>query len=203
MVEMNSSLHQHTSDVRTNVPQWMPMECLDLMSLWISTACAGSTCWGLMNHLLTHTTLVICSDVCEEVCCFCSSVLRTQKHLVDRHNMGDWVSTMCAGIRIQNPWTSCCRQNIYNIPVMSKWISIACRLLTQLLTGTTSITLQWHLNQFLLLLVGLGVEDWLHLYSRAAETHSPSLPNGEKSIWESQDQIRLAPKRTWMWTQKS
>ena len=46
-----------------------------------------------MNHLLTHTTLVICSDVGEEVCCFCSSVLRTQKHLVDRHNMGNTAVT--------------------------------------------------------------------------------------------------------------
>ena len=42
-----------------------------------------------MNHLLTHATLVICSDVGEEVCCFRSSVLRTPKHLVDRHNMGN------------------------------------------------------------------------------------------------------------------
>lgn len=42
---------QLTSLERGKVPQWIPMECLALISLWIWTASVGSTCWDFNAHL--------------------------------------------------------------------------------------------------------------------------------------------------------
>jgi len=39
------------SSVNTNVPQCMPIDCLQLISLWIKTASSGLTCWFFIISL--------------------------------------------------------------------------------------------------------------------------------------------------------